>query len=108
MVSDADKAKQTTYTTDDIMAAILDLRKSNDAIKESNKSSQDSVATLEESNKSIQDSIAALEESNKSIQDSVAALEIRVKALELKPGSQADLFPPPRDVAPSTSQLPPS
>jgi hypothetical protein len=48
-----------TYTTDDIMAAILDLQKSNDAIKES----------------------------NKSIQDSVAALEIRVKALELQPRS---------------------
>jgi hypothetical protein len=63
MVSDADKAKQTTYTTDDIMAAILDLQKSNDAIKES----------------------------NKSIQDSVAALEIRVKALELElqPAKQA-------------------
>jgi hypothetical protein len=75
MVSDADKAKQTTYTTDDIMAAILDLQKSNNAIKES----------------------------NKSIQDSVAALEIRVKALELQPGGQAGLFPPPRDLAPSTS-----
>jgi hypothetical protein len=80
MVSDADKAKQTTYTTDDIIAAILDLQKSNDAIKES----------------------------NKSIQDSVAALEIRVKALELQPGGQAGLFPPPRDLAPSRSQLPPS
>jgi hypothetical protein len=33
MVSDADKAKQTTYTTNDIMAAILDLRKSNAAIQ---------------------------------------------------------------------------
>jgi hypothetical protein len=35
------------------MAAIPDLRKSNDAINESNKSIQDSIAMLEESNKSI-------------------------------------------------------
>jgi hypothetical protein len=48
------------------------LQKSNNAIKESNKS--------------IQDSVAALEESNKSIQDSIATLEFHVKALELKPG----------------------
>jgi len=58
MATDAEKAKQPTYTTDDIMAAILDLRKSTSAIQET----------------------------NKVIQDSVSALEIRVKALELKPG----------------------
>jgi hypothetical protein len=60
------------------MAAILDLRKSNDAIQET----------------------------NKAIQDSVTALEIRVKALELKPGGHAGLYAPPKDVAPSGSQLP--
>ncbi|KAM0850673.1 hypothetical protein ACQ4PT_052928 [Festuca glaucescens] len=78
MVSDADKAKQTTYTTDDIMEAILGLRKDNSAIQEI----------------------------NKAIQDSVAVLEIRVKALEVNPGGQAGLYPPPKDLAPVTSQLP--
>ncbi|KAM0930588.1 hypothetical protein ACQ4PT_000853 [Festuca glaucescens] len=78
MVSDADKATKTTYTTDDIMAAILDLRKDNSAIQET----------------------------TKAIQDSVAALEIRVKALELKPGGQAGLYPPPKDLASSAPQLP--
>jgi hypothetical protein len=37
---------------DDIMASIIDLRKRNYAIKESNKSIQDSITVLEESNKS--------------------------------------------------------
>ncbi|KAM0852144.1 hypothetical protein ACQ4PT_051958 [Festuca glaucescens] len=78
MVSDADKATKTTYTIDDIMAAILDLRKDNSAIQET----------------------------TKAIQDSVAALEIRVKALELKPGGQAGLYPPPKDLASSAPQLP--
>ncbi|KAM0856597.1 hypothetical protein ACQ4PT_048998 [Festuca glaucescens] len=78
MVSDADKAKQTTYTTDDIMEEILGLRKDNSAIQDI----------------------------NKAIQDSVVALEIRVKALELKPGGQVGLYPPPKDLAPATSQLP--
>ena len=85
MASDADKAKQTTYTTDDIMAAIMDLRTTNSAIQETNK---------------------AIQETNKAIKDSLAALEIRVKALELKPGSQEGLFAPPKDLPPSTSQLP--
>jgi hypothetical protein len=75
MVSDADKAKQTTYTTYVIMEAILDLRKDNSAIQET----------------------------TKAIQESVAALEIRVKALELKPGGQAGLYPFPKDLAPSAS-----
>jgi hypothetical protein len=46
MAPEADKVKQTTYTTDSIMAAILELHKSNDAIQETNKAIQDSVAAL--------------------------------------------------------------
>jgi hypothetical protein len=46
MVYDADKAKQTTYTTDDIMTTILNLRKSKAAIQETNKVIQN-VAALE-------------------------------------------------------------
>jgi hypothetical protein len=75
MVFGAYKANQTTYTTYDIMEAILGLRKDNTAIQEI----------------------------NKVIQDSVAALEIRVKELELKAGGQAGLYPPPKDLAPATS-----
>ena len=81
MASDAINAKQTTYTTDDIMEAIFYLRKSTTAIQETNK---------------------AIQVANKAIQDSVAALEIRVKALELKPRSPEGLFAPPKDLPPST------
>ena len=82
MATDVDKAKQTTYTTDDIMAAILELRNSTTKIQETNQ---------------------AIQDSNTAIKESVAALEIRVKALELKPGNSAGLFTPPKQPAPSMS-----
>jgi hypothetical protein len=47
IASDAEKAKQTTGTTYDIMVTILDWRKSNGAIQETNKVIQDSIAALE-------------------------------------------------------------
>ena len=85
MASKADKAK--TYTTDDIMAAIPELRKTTAAIQDNNK---------------------AIQDTNKAIQESVAALEIRVKALELKPGDPAGLFESPKDLSPAISQFPSS